>query len=121
VSISKVNKVGLVIILAFVAFGTVSFISAIRYAKGSAAAGRCRRNLMQIEAAKLRWAMAHNQPTNAVPAWKELHPYLQHIDTPVCPAGGNYILGRLDQFPQCSLGGDHVLHYKLESTTRPLR
>lgn len=71
----------------------------------------CINNLRQIEGAKLQWALEHNAPSNAVPVWANIQPYLGRGTGGtllVCPQGGVYTIGALTNNPTCSIKG-HAL------------
>ena len=69
----------------------------------------CTARLRIIAAAKDQWGLDRQKSTNDIPTWDDLRPYLSRKgDIPVCPAGGKYTLGRLDQQPTCSYP-DHKL------------
>jgi hypothetical protein len=71
---------------------------------------RCIDNLSQIEGAKKQWMSETQKATNDVPTWADLQPLLLHSEQLHCPNGGVYTLGRLDQRPTCSIGGEvHTL------------
>ena len=73
----------------------------------------CRNNLRVIHGIERTWVFAERKTSNDVPTWTELRPYLGHAGTnidfknlvPRCPAGGTYILGRVDDPVRCSIGG----------------
>jgi hypothetical protein len=68
----------------------------------------CYLNLRQIQLAKSLWAGDENNSATNLPTWANLRPYLKDIYSngiPVCPAGGTYTIGRVDQLPTCSIGG----------------
>lgn len=76
-------------------------------ARRGAHARACQHNLKQILGAKERWAMDTNRSPSDTPNWGDLvvpGVYLKH--QPYCPANGTYTVGRLDELPQCSIGGD---------------
>jgi hypothetical protein len=65
----------------------------------------CINNLRQLDGAKVQWALENNKPTNAIPTWKDVMPYMSRGGTyrPWCPQGGVYRLGGLTEFPSCSM------------------
>jgi hypothetical protein len=77
----------------------------------------CRRNLQIIQECKREWMYGHHKTLNDIPSWEDLRPYLQadaqdgwSNGIPVCPQGGNYILGRVGEPARCSIGGpEHSL------------
>jgi hypothetical protein len=72
----------------------------------------CINNLRQIDAAKEEWAIQTHAPSNAVPTWEDIRPYLQLGGTngviPKCAEGGLYTIGALTDAPTCSTKG-HAL------------
>jgi hypothetical protein len=80
--------------------------------------GRCEQNLLMIHNAEQNWASTYGKPTNAVPTWNDLKPFLHWDaaregwtnDMPKCPEGGTYILTPVGEYPKCSIGGpDHSI------------
>ena len=67
----------------------------------------CVANLRQIDGAKEEWAHKNHKSTNDVPTMEDLQPWLKRPF--VCPRGGTYIPGRIDEPPRCSIGGSHTL------------
>lgn len=69
---------------------------------------QCISNLREIQAAKQQWASDNDKPANAVPTEQDLLPYFKNGVFPVCPSGGTYTIGAVDEAPTCSVPG-HVL------------
>ena len=73
----------------------------------------CQQNLRQIWSCKELWASNEGKSTNDTPSWDDLRPYFPGWMTnghwtngrPVCWAGGIYGIGRVGEFPRCSIGG----------------
>ena len=64
----------------------------------------CNNYQLQIVGAKEQWRIDNHKTSNDVPTWADLageHRYLPKAL--VCPAGGVYTLGRLDERPRCSI------------------
>jgi hypothetical protein len=88
------------------------------FSKAHARSSQCVRNLMMIHNAEQTWASMCGKPTNAIPTWNDLKPFL-HLDAarerwtndmPNCPQGGTYILTPVYEYPKCSIGGpDHSI------------
>ena len=71
----------------------------------SARAKACVQNLNQIFGSKERWAMDNNKGGTDTPTMTDLVvPGVYLKNAPICQSGGNYTVGRLDQFPSCSVG-----------------
>ena len=68
----------------------------------------CLQNLRAIDAAKQLWALEYNKDAKDTPTSQDLLPYLKGNAMPVCPAGGAYLIGSMDQPPICSVVG-HVM------------
>lgn len=67
----------------------------------------CINNLRQIDGAKQQWALENHKTTNDIPTFNDVAPYMK---LPlVCPKGGTYSVGRMDEPPRCTFGGKHVL------------
>ena len=68
----------------------------------------CNINLFMIKNAKRTWASFNHKPATAIPTEDDLLPFLPGSKLPVCPSGGNYTLGALDEEPTCSIP-EHAL------------
>jgi len=90
---------------------TIAFIWFARERSRSASVN-CISHLRDIDAAKQNWALENNKTTNDVPSWQDLVPKYIH-DKPQCPQGGNYTIGKVGEFPQCSYPG-----HKLNSASQ---
>lgn len=76
----------------------------------------CKLNLQQISICKELWASNENKSSNDIPTWNDLRPYIADWvtnrmrwtnGTAYCPAGGTYTIGKVGEFPKCSLGGPY--------------
>jgi RNA polymerase sigma factor (sigma-70 family) len=68
----------------------------------------CVNNLRQIDGAIQQCALEkHLKATNSVTA-DDLAPYLLGNQIPVCPSGGSYSFGRVDQVPTCTIPGHQL-------------
>ncbi|HTL54219.1 MAG TPA: hypothetical protein VL361_01015 [Candidatus Limnocylindrales bacterium] len=67
----------------------------------------CVNNLRQLDGAKQVWALEHHKTTNYCPSLNDLNGYVRR--PLICPRGGTYSLGRVDELPKCSIGGAHRL------------
>jgi hypothetical protein len=95
-------------------FVVVIVIPIFMRARLSKASNACVMNLRQIDGAKQEWAVENNKRSNDIPTSAEIAVYLKNDRLPVCPLGGTYILGRVDEDPKCSIStsawpNDHVL------------
>jgi hypothetical protein len=86
-----------------------AFVAGTRFRQ----ANPCINNLMQIQSAKDQWKLENNKKDGDVATEADLKPYFKDEIFPKCPAGGTYIIGRVDENPKCSIGtsawpNDHV-------------
>ena len=68
----------------------------------------CLSQLRQIDLAKQQWALENHQPADAVPTAQDIALYIRDHVIPVCPAGGTYDFGSVENLPTCSMPG-HTL------------
>jgi hypothetical protein len=77
----------------------------------------CINNLRELDSAKEKWVLEHNAKTNDLVTLDDIKPYLPPYgepngfikldangNLPRCPAGGVYSIGKVGEFPTCSLG-----------------
>ena len=77
-------------------------------ARMTSASNECVNNLKQIEGAKDQWGLVNRKAPNDTPTMEELRPYLgrgPEGSIPVCPHGGIYTFGQLNEPPRCSVDG----------------
>ncbi|MDB6025956.1 MAG: hypothetical protein JWM68_2179 [Verrucomicrobiales bacterium] len=89
-------------------FGAILFLSewnSRRYKVEHARA--CISNLMQIDGAKLQWAIETSQPTNAAPSREQVALYILG-GFPKCSSGGTYEIKAINVNPTCTIT-NHVL------------
>jgi len=93
--------------------GTVLGLPSFIRAKKTTATNACVDNLRQLEEAKRAWNIDNHKISNGLPSWEDLRPYLPtgwENGRPLCPEGGVYVLGRTNELPRCSIGGQgHTL------------
>ena len=82
-------------------------------ARSISATNYCISALRQIDAAKQEWALRYHKSTNDIPSLNDLQPIILPGETNeplvfVCPKGGTYTIGRVDEAPKCSFPG-HAL------------
>lgn len=65
----------------------------------------CLQNLRAIDAAKQLWALDLKKDVNDTPTAADIAPYLKSHALPVCPSGGSYTIGAMNQAPACSVTG----------------
>jgi RNA polymerase sigma factor (sigma-70 family) len=71
----------------------------------------CINNLRLIDAAKMQWALDHDEENANAPTMEDLRPYLGRGakgELPGCPGGGVYTIGKVGEKPTCNIPG-HVL------------
>jgi hypothetical protein len=62
----------------------------------------CKRNLKNLQATKVMWALDTNKPDDALPVQGDLVPYYIKM-MPICSSGGVYTLGKVNEPPTCSI------------------
>lgn len=102
------NGANLALVPAAAFSGLMAAIAVPNFVKARATAQRnaCINNLRQIEAAKNQWALEKGKSGDAVPLRADLRPYVKKW--PVCPAGGTYTIGSLNEPPTCSIPDHHL-------------
>jgi hypothetical protein len=68
----------------------------------------CINHLRQLDGAKQQWALENKKTAEAIPTTQDLTPYLKDNILPVCPSGGKYTVGAMNDAPTCSSDG-HTL------------
>ncbi len=109
-----VKCVTVCLIAGFIGFVVMIVISNFMAARLSKASNACINNLRQIDGAKQQWAVENRKGPNDIPTSGEIAIYLVNNRLPVCPLGGTYTMGRVDEAPKCSIStaawpNDHVL------------
>ncbi|MDB6112528.1 MAG: hypothetical protein JWR69_4278 [Pedosphaera sp.] len=104
-------RVGWLILMGLFVLALVLLAMPIHKSSLRPASNYCINNLRQIDGAKQTWALETKAPSNAIPTWENVKPYLGHGKEgvlPKCPQGGVYTLGSVTNTPTCSIKG-HVL------------
>ena len=75
----------------------------------------CVNNLRQIDSAKQQWALENSKRSDDIPTESEIVAYFRDNKLPLCPQGGAYTIGRVDEDPKCSIStsawpNDHALN-----------
>ena len=88
--------------------GMLSAIAIPNFVKARATSQQnaCINNLRQIDGAKNEWALEKGKKATDVPTKSDLLPYLR--SWPVCPQGGTYTLGAVNEKPTCSIPGHEL-------------
>lgn len=66
----------------------------------------CINNLRQIDNAKQMWAQDNKKADTDMPTSDDIKVYIKNSTFPKCPKGGSYSIGRVNEDPKCSIGGD---------------
>jgi hypothetical protein len=64
----------------------------------------CINNLRQIEGAKMQWALENRARPGDFVTLTNLESYVKY-GWPSCPGGGIYTIGRIGEYPTCSVPG----------------
>ena len=88
--------------------GMLSAIAIPNFVKARATSQQnaCINNLRQIDGAKNEWALEKGKKAGDVPTKEDLLPYLR--SWPVCPQGGTYTIGAVNEKPTCSIPGHQL-------------
>src|SRR5437016_3738650 len=98
--------VEIMVVMAIMASILAIALPSFARARDRSVARACQHNLKEILCAKERWAMDNNRGPLDTPSMTELAvPGVYMKGTPLCPSGGKYTVGRLDEMPLCSIGG----------------
>ena len=107
----RLGFICVLIISLFVGFSYLKTLTAYRqWKEQSIAPLLCRWNQRVIADAKTHWASEQLKAANAIPTWKDLLGTNGYItgSQPVCPSGGEYILGRVSEPPRCTHPGHNA-------------
>ena len=103
----------MIVVPAVAAAGLLASIAIPNFVKARTTSqeNACINNLRLIDAAKQQWALENNKKSTDTPTRKDLQRYLGRGvegEWPVCPAGGEYTIGAVNEKPTCSIAG-HAL------------
>lgn len=62
----------------------------------------CFENLHIIQSAKESWRYDNDKQYDDTPSWEDIKPYFPD-GMPICPQGGIYTIGKVDEPPKCSI------------------
>ncbi len=78
-------------------------------ARSTAQLNACINNLRIIDAAKQQWALEKGKQATDIPTKEDLMPYIGRSKKfPVCPQGGTYTIGPVNERPTCSIPGHEL-------------
>jgi prepilin-type N-terminal cleavage/methylation domain-containing protein len=101
---SAFTLIEIMIVVAIIGLLASIAIPNLKEAIDRSRAQACNLNRKNIDAAKLRWALANNQPTDATPTEQDLFGQEALIEhKPNCPAGGAYALNAVQERCTCNV------------------
>ena len=68
-----------------------------------AAANACLNCLRLIDGAKQQWALENKKTEDAIPTTQDITPFIKGNIFPICPDGGKYTIGAVNELPTCSI------------------
>ena len=104
---SAFTLVEIMIVVAII--GLLAAIAVPNFVKARTTAQKnsCIANLKQIDGAKATWALENKKVNTDTPVDSDLFGSTAYIrDTPVCPGGGTYTLGQVQNKPTCTKSAD---------------
>jgi hypothetical protein len=103
---SVLNKRGILLVISALALAYIA-ISGTRWilrARTQTALSSCIAHLKQIDGAKATWALEHQKKAEDIPKDSDLFGSDAYIrDKPKCPRGGTYTIGRVGEWPRCTV------------------
>ena len=101
---SAFTLIEIMIVVAIIGILAAMAIPGIKASAERTQARACQLNRKNIDAAKVQWALEHEQPVGATPSDTELfgeEAYIEH--KPDCPAGGTYETKAVNEKCTCSV------------------
>jgi hypothetical protein len=101
----KLAKWGAVVAVAVVVLAIIAIvIPSLEHTHVQSFRAVCIGNLRALEEAKRKWAVANHKGQEDIPSENELFGTNGFLNSkPVCPDGGTYTIGALNEKPKCSL------------------
>jgi hypothetical protein len=97
---------GFLLVACVVIFFAIPELVRTRYSR---AANVCANNLRVIAGAKQQWFLENKNHASRLPTPDDLRPYISRKTNdlfPLCPTGGDYVIGVEGAAPRCSIGRD---------------
>ena len=111
---NRLRRAGFTLVEIMIVVAIIGLLAAIAIpnfvrARTTAQTKACINNLVQIYSAKVRWALDNKKLITDIPTDTDLiGPDLYLRKKPVCPIGGKYDYGQIDQPPSCDKPGHSV-------------
>lgn len=95
--------VEIMIVIAIIGMLAAVAVPGFMRARNKAAQQVCAMNRDQIDSAKQLWATENKKSDKDTPSEDDIRVYLKDSKFPLCPAGGTYTVGAVDQKSTCSV------------------